>query len=154
MSRLQWIFTTPPLPENHCNKIAFILKMTTGELLQSHRIASLPLANNGALLLTQKEEILGSLLWMKIDESTARILGFGVHPDLQGKGYGTQCWNQLIGEIKQQKLIRITLEVRESNSKAINFYRSKGLVPKGWIENYYSEERGVLMELSLSNENS
>lgn len=150
MSRLQWIFSSPPLSENLCNKIATFLRMTTGELLQSDRISTLPLANNGAVLLKQNEEILGSLLWMKINDSTARILGFGVHPELQGNGFGTQCWNQLIEEIQRQKLMRITLEVRESNSRAINFYRSKGLVPKGWIENYYAEERGVLMELSLN----
>ncbi len=154
MSRLQWIFANLPMAENLCIEIADILRMTTGEPLFQDRIAMLPLAKNGALVLIQNEMIVGSLLWMKTNNLTGRVLGFGVHPELQGKGYGTDCWDMLNEELLKQKIIRVTLEVRESNTNAINFYRSKGLIPKGWIENYYHEERGVLMEQSIKKENS
>lgn len=154
MSRLEWIFSNLPISENLCIEIAAILRLTTGEPLIQDRIAMLPLAKNGALLLKQNETIVGSLLWMKTNHSTARILGFGVHPELQGRGYGTDCWKILKTELLKQKIVQITLEVRESNTNAINFYRSRGLIPKGWIENYYREERGVLMEQIIKIENS
>ena len=154
MSRLQWKFSNLPISENLCLEIARILRLTTGEPLFQDRIAMLPLAKNGALLLRQNDVIVGSLLWMKTNNSTARILGCGVHPELQGNGYGTECWHMLTAELLKQKIMQVTLEVRESNTNAINFYRSKGLIPKGWIENYYQEERGVLMEQRIKTENS
>ena len=154
MSRLQSKFSNLPISENLCLEIARTLRLTTGEPLFQDRIAMLPLAKNGALLLRQNDVIVGSLLWMKTNNSTARILGFGVHPELQGNGYGTECWHMLTAELLKQKIMHVTLEVRESNTNAINFYRSKGLIPKGWIENYYQEERGVLMEQRIKTENS
>ena len=55
----------------------------------------------------------------------------------------------LIEEITQQNMNKITLEVRESNERAIKFYRKKGLKPKGWIKDYYKNEKGILMEIDL-----
>ena len=59
------------------------------------------------------------------------------------------CWDIFVKEISQQNINKITLEVRESNEGAIKFYRKKGLKPKGWIEDYYPDERGILMEIDL-----
>ncbi len=150
MDNPQWILKSPPITNILSNKIASILRMTTGEHLLSERISIMPLATNGIILLKQQETILGALLWMKINPKTARVLGFGIHPELQGNGFGTTCWRIFVEEIENQDMNKITLEVRQSNERAINFYRKKGLTPKGWIEGYYLNEKGVLMELSLS----
>lgn len=149
MNTPQWIFMTPPLNGILSDEIASILRKTTGEHLIGERIGMLPLAENGIILLKIKDNIEGALLWMKTDQRTARVLGFGIHPELQGKGLGSKCWNIFTEEIIRQGMKNITLEVRKSNEKAINFYRRRGLIAKGWIEDYYLNEKGVLMELSL-----
>ena len=142
MKNPKWIFKTPPISISLSNEIASILRMTTGEQLVGERISILPLAENGIILLQENDQVLGSLLWMKINQLTARVLGFGIHPELQGKNLGSECWEILIKEITQQNMNKITLEVRESNERAIKFYRKKGLKPKGWIEDYYKNEKG------------
>lgn len=149
MKNPRWIFKTPPISISLSNDIASILRMTTGEYLVGERISILPLAKNGIILLEENNLILGSLLWMKVDRLTARVLGFGIHPELQGKNLGSECWEIFVKEITQQDMNKVTLEVRESNERAIKFYRKKGLKPKGWIENYYQNERGILMEIDL-----
>ena len=143
----KWIVKTPPISISLSNEIASILRMTTGENLVGERISILPLADNGIILLEKNDRILGSLLWMKINQLTARVLGFGIHPEFQGKNLGSECWKIFVKEITQQDMNKITLEVRESNKRAIKFYQKKGLKPKGWIENYYQNEMGILMEI-------
>ena len=147
MKNPKWIVKTPPISISLSNEIASILRMTTGENLVGERISILPLADNGIILLEKNDQILGSLLWMKINQLTARVLGFGIHPEFQGKNLGSECWEIFVKEITQQDMNKITLEVRESNKRAIKFYQKKGLKPKGWIENYYQNERGILMEI-------
>ena len=149
MKNPKWIFKTPPISISLSNEIASILRMTTGEQLVGERISILPLAENGIILLQENDQVLGSLLWMKINQLTARVLGFGIHPELQGNNLGSECWEILIEEITQQNMNKITLEVRESNERAIKFYRKKGLKPKGWIEDYYKNEKGILMQIDL-----
>ena len=149
MKNPKWIVKTPPISISLSNEIASILRMTTGENLVGERISILPLAENGVILLEENDRIFGSLLWMKINQLTARVLGFGIHPELQGKNLGSECWDIFVKEISQQNLNKITLEVRESNEGAIKFYRKKGLKPKGWIEDYYPDERGIFMEIDL-----
>ena len=147
----KWVMKSPPITTHLSNEIASILRNTTGEHLVGERISILPLAENGIILLLENEIMLGALLWMKINPKTARILGFGIHTQLQGNGLGSECWDIFLKEIIRQEMNKITLEVRQSNTRAINFYRKKGLTPKGWIEDYYLHEKGILMELSNLN---
>ena len=151
MNNPKWVMKSPPITTHLSNEIASILRNTTGEHLVGERISILPLAENGIILLLENETILGALLWMKINPKTARILGFGIHTQLQGNGLGSNCWEIFLKEITRQDMNKITLEVRQSNTRAINFYRKKGLTPKGWIEDYYLNEKGILMELSNLN---
>lgn len=151
MNNPKWVMKSPPITTHLSNEIASILRNTTGEHLVGERISILPLAENGIILLLENEIILGALLWMKINPKTARILGFGIHTQLQGNGLGSNCWEIFLKEITRQDVNKITLEVRQSNTRAINFYRKKGLTPKGWIEDYYLNEKGILMELSNLN---
>ena len=149
MKNLKWIFESPPLSIPLSDEIATILRMTTGEQLVGEGVSVLPLAENGIILLKEDNKILGSLLWMKVNQLTARVLGFGIHPEFQGKNLGSECWEIFITEIIEQGINKITLEVRESNKRARKFYWNKGLKPKGWIDDYYQNEKGILMEIDL-----
>lgn len=51
----------------------------------------------------------------------------------------------LFEDCKKNDCKNITLEVRESNKVAINFYKNKGFKEVATRENYYKDEDGILM---------
>ena len=58
------------------------------------------------------------------------------HPDFQGQGIGKQIFTQLLQHISQSKphILRLELITRESNTKAIAFYKRLGFVAEGRFE--------------------
>jgi RimJ/RimL family protein N-acetyltransferase len=61
-------------------------------------------------------------------------LGIGLLADFRGRGLGTQLIQSAIEHAKQIELIRIELDVRESNSAAINLYHKVGFSIEGTIK--------------------
>ena len=57
------------------------------------------------------------------------------------KGIGSK----LLLEIEKENINNITLEVRESNMAAINFYKKNGYKIEAIRKNYYGNEDGYLM---------
>ena len=64
-----------------------------------------------------------------------------VPEEYRKKGIGSK----LLSEIEEQKINNITLEVRESNITAINFYKKNGYKIEAIRKNYYGNEDGYLM---------
>ena len=55
----------------------------------------------------------------------------------------------LVSVAIQYHVINITLEVRESNLSAINFYKKNGFNEITKRKNYYKDENGILMLKNL-----
>lgn len=53
--------------------------------------------------------------------------------------------SRLIKELEKNNINNITLEVRESNNEAINFYKKNGFEIVSIRKNYYGDENGYLM---------
>ena len=53
--------------------------------------------------------------------------------------------NKLLNAIERDNIKNITLEVRESNSEAISFYKKNGFKIETIRKNYYGNENGYLM---------
>ena len=51
----------------------------------------------------------------------------------------------LIQVLNENRVLNITLEVRESNLAAINFYKKHGFVISAIREKYYNDENAILM---------
>ena len=64
-----------------------------------------------------------------------------VHNDYKNQGIGSK----LLKEIEKNNIKNITLEVRESNVEAINFYKKNGFRIVSIRKNYYENEKGYLM---------
>lgn len=64
-----------------------------------------------------------------------------VHDDYRKQGIGSK----LLQEIENNNINNITLEVRESNVEAINFYKNNGFKIVSIRKNYYGNENGYLM---------
>lgn len=84
-------------------------------------------------------------MWMSVDDG--QICNVAVHPDYRRKGIGTSLVISLIQVCKRKKLSSITLEVRESNEKAILLYKKLGFERVGLRKNYYKNptENAILM---------
>lgn len=79
------------------------------------------------------------------------ITNVATHPEHRGRGYAKQALLELIGMARAEGIVRITLEVRESNTPARALYTALGFRDCGIRKGFYSfpKENGVVMELSL-----
>ncbi len=105
------------------------------------------------LKLTEQNQIVGFAICHKtLDEAT--LFNIAIDPKFQGKGYGKQLLCELISQLKQQDIVTLWLEVRESNQNAIRLYQSLDFVEVDIRKNYYptndgGKENAVVMALYL-----
>lgn len=82
--------------------------------------------------------------WVIDDE--AQITNVAVHPDYRGQGIGRRLLENLIAVIRERGAERLTLEVRPSNTAALNLYTSLGFVDCGRRPHYYEDgEDAIIM---------
>ena len=82
------------------------------------------------------------------------LLNISVAPQFIGKSIGYQLLKRVVDQSKYTFKKRIFLEVRESNQRAIKFYRRNGFQEAGVRKNYYKlnfgREDGLIMQKNLS----
>ncbi len=76
-------------------------------------------------------------MWIILDE--AHITTLAVHPSYRGKGIGGMLLRELASRAKQKGCAKMTLEVRPSNSHALELYEKLGFVSCGVRPKYYSD---------------
>ena len=75
----------------------------------------------------------------------AEVLNFVVHESYQRQGYGQKLFDKMVEDMKDVK--KITLEVRASNIKGINFYTKNGFKQVGVRKKYYKNGEDALLLL-------
>lgn len=94
------------------------------------------------VLVYEESEIEGVLIYQDlIDIITIDYIV--VNDKSRKKGIGTKLLKYI--EDKYKNINNITLEVRESNINAINFYKSNGFKEVTKRKHYYKNEDGILM---------
>ena len=79
------------------------------------------------------------------------ITNIAVHPDYRRKSVATTLINHFIDYAKENKFEFVTLEVRESNTPAIECYKKLGFQEVGVRKKYYEhKEDALLMTLFFS----
>ena len=73
------------------------------------------------------------------------LLNLAVHPDHQSLGFGTKLLEMVLEQAHQGGASRVFLEVRPSNLKALQLYRSRGFVTLKRRENYYANGEAALV---------
>ncbi|HET9803170.1 MAG TPA: ribosomal protein S18-alanine N-acetyltransferase [Candidatus Acidoferrum sp.] len=75
------------------------------------------------------------------------LLNLAVGPNWRRKGYASALLNAALAECHQRDYESIFLEVRESNERALSFYKKHGFSSSGRRPRYYSnpEEAAVTM---------
>ena len=90
------------------------------------------------LVAEQDGQILGYAgAWIIMDES--HITNIAVREDVRGKGLGKKLTKQLLQILSNLGACYATLEVRVSNVRAQNLYKSLGFVSVGKRKRYYED---------------
>jgi [ribosomal protein S18]-alanine N-acetyltransferase len=103
-----------------------------------------------SILVEVNRRIVGYILfWLLPDEID--IHNIAVHKEFRRRGLGRFLIHQVIARAQRRLSIRVTLEVRVSNSSARRLYESMGFVITGLRRGYYSDngEDALAMALNL-----
>lgn len=94
----------------------------------------------------EKEEVIGFVSSL-FDGSTLEILNLVIDKAYQSKGCGTKLLTTLFESLLPIGLSKVFLEVRESNEKAIRFYKKLGFQPIHIRKQYYAnQENAIVMQ--------
>ena len=86
--------------------------------------------------------------WKTFDSGT--ICQIAIHPELQKMGLGSELLKEVIMECKVNRVRFLALEVRVSNTKAINFYKKHGFKEVVIKPQYYTDgEDAIYMVLEV-----
>ncbi|WP_058486303.1 ribosomal protein S18-alanine N-acetyltransferase [Defluviitalea phaphyphila] len=137
-----------PMEKKHINKVYEIEKLCFSMPWSKESLRKEIEENDLAyyILVLDGDDIAGYAgMWIILDEG--HITNIAVHPKFRGKGFGELLVNSLIKECKKRKLTSITLEVRKSNTIAINLYTKFGFKNKGVRKRYYEDtgEDAIIM---------
>ena len=77
------------------------------------------------------------------------IDNFLVNIEYRNNGIGNKLMSYLMSIAKNNNVDNITLEVRVSNSIAINLYKKYGFKEVAIRKYYYGDEDGILMEVKV-----
>lgn len=88
-------------------------------------------------------------VWLIIDEG--HITNIAVHPDFRGLKLGETLLRTLANHCAAHGILRMTLEVRVSNTVAQNLYQKVGFVDVGVRKGYYTDnnEDAMIMWVDL-----
>ena len=104
------------------------------------------------------------IFWVAEDEETGNICGYtcaniiidyihllnlAVAPDYRKKGIASEFIRKIESAALKRNIYGITLEVRETNTAAINLYRKFGFDVKGNREKYYENRDNALIMWKL-----
>lgn len=94
--------------------------------------------------------IVGYVLFWFVSEEVD-IHNIAVHPDFRRQGIGRLLLEQVVAAARRQERVRVTLDVRFSNTSAQSLYRSFGFAARGLRKAYYSDngEDALVMALEL-----
>ena len=86
------------------------------------------------------------VMWSKpLFENRIRVVALVINKKVQNNNHGTEIITEIIEISKNQGKSHIQLEVRKSNHRAQKFYSRHGLNIENTIQNYYSNEDGLVM---------
>lgn len=94
----------------------------------------------GFLVAEKIRKIVGFIIGVKTTDRTARILMLSVDKKLRRQGIGSALITQFIREMQLREIMQIELEVRTSNTAAINFYKKHGFSVKETIRGFYQNK--------------
>lgn len=139
------------MQENHIPSVAKIAAASLPESWSEQAFAD-ELANPTATVFValSDDEVIGfGGVQIVLDE--AYITNVAVDKDFRKNGVGSKLLEAIINHCKNEKCSFVSLEVRVSNTAAINLYKKHGFASQGIRKNFYSHptEDADIMTLFL-----
>jgi ribosomal protein S18 acetylase RimI-like enzyme len=106
-----------------------------------HHFLSHSIADGVSVVVEIDGQIVGEIhiypIGLKILEHVLGNLTVGVHPDFQGQGIGRQLFIYLLSLIENEMphILRVELDTRDGNERAIALYKSVGFELEGRLKN-------------------
>jgi len=100
------------------------------------------------LVAWQGDELSGFISGRRVADE-GEILNLVVNPDCRRQGVGNALVKSLLKLFAQAAVLKVFLEVRESNSQAIMFYTELGFRQTGKREGYYRDPMEAALILAL-----
>jgi [ribosomal protein S18]-alanine N-acetyltransferase len=100
------------------------------------------------------ERIVGFMVY-ELHSTRLHVLNFAVHPEWRYRSIGRQMFNKLVGKLSTQKRTRITMEIRETNLDALEFFKACGCLATAVLRNFFedsTDEDAIVMEWHLEQE--
>jgi ribosomal-protein-alanine N-acetyltransferase len=103
-------------------------------------------------LLSERSGTITGFLFARQVADEAELLNIAVRKDFRGKGDGSAILSAAFAELREARVRRIFLEVRESNRETITFYRKRGFCESGRRKAYYRDPRedAICMEKKIT----
>lgn len=155
---LKWVYSTVPSTFSiaflqHCKGLIF---KATGESYPLELIRTMPVDPLiGSFFLIPETysrqqamdelQVFGLLWSMRIDDNSSRILTFLIAEEFRGRGLASDVWLRFVETGTAEGILNVSLEVREENDIAYEFYLRRGLQVKGKLSQYYRQSVGVAM---------
>lgn len=108
------------------------LELLTNDGIGVGYLCTLPAAPNA-------EPAVAAYGGMLITVDEGQITNIAVHPDYRRRGLGAAILRALLRHAKDARLESVSLEVRASNTAAIQMYRSAGFVEMGRRKGFYQK---------------
>ena len=97
------------------------------------------------LVFEENQAIIGYIDWW-ITYEQAQLANIAVHPANWKQSIGQQLLNEALQDAIEEECENMTLEVRISNERAIQFYEKNGFISVNTRKNYYDDgENAYLM---------
>ncbi len=100
------------------------------------------------LVAMHEQEISGFIIGRRIADE-GEILNVAIHPQWRRRGLATGLVQAFLKVCARDHVVKVFLEVRESNSTAISFYRRLGFRHTARRPDYYSSPSEAALMLSL-----
>jgi ribosomal-protein-alanine N-acetyltransferase len=92
---------------------------------------------HSAVIKDSRNTVLGYYIAMTAGDDE-ELLTITVHPDQVGQGHGKSLLLHLVQSARARGAVKVFLEVRASNHRAIGLYEQLGFKMSGMRKNYYS----------------
>ena len=104
----------------------------------------------GFLVAKRYHKIIGFIAGLKTSDTTVRLLMLSVNEHYRKQGVGSNLLSDFITELKKQNIKQIDLEVRTSNTPAIQCYKKHNFTIVETILKFYQNgEDAFIMRLLL-----
>ena len=101
-------------------------------------------------MVAESGEKVHGLMIYELHKTRLHLLNFAVDPGSRMRTIGRQMVKKLTDKLSDQRRKYITLEVRETNTSALMFFKACGFQATGMIPNYYSgsDEDAIAMRFN------